>query len=76
MGGYFTDPEDVELFIEDQAFLWSYNSAPRPPTYPLSLEHIVSLFSLPVFRVLTEEGGWVGRGAKSYNRKKAWDGTP
>jgi hypothetical protein len=35
--------EHIELFIEDQAFLWSYDSAPRPPPPPLSHLQLVSL---------------------------------
>jgi hypothetical protein len=30
----YCTPESIELFIEDQAFLRSYNSAPRPPPTP------------------------------------------
>ncbi len=40
--------ESIEWFIEDQAFLRSYDSAPRPPPSPLSRQQLVSLFSLPV----------------------------
>jgi hypothetical protein len=49
------DLESIERFVEGQAFLRSYELAPRPPPPPLS----------------SEEGGGDGRGAESYDRKKA-----
>ncbi len=36
-------PESTEWFTEFQAFLLSYDSAPRPPLYPLSRQQVVSL---------------------------------
>jgi hypothetical protein len=39
-------PESIEWFIEDQAFLRSYDSAPRPPHYllsPVSRQQVASL---------------------------------
>jgi hypothetical protein len=38
-------PESIEGFIEDQAFLQSYDSAPRPPhpRHPLSRQQVASL---------------------------------
>jgi hypothetical protein len=52
-----------------------YDSAPRPLPPPLPPVSKLSLFlSLPVCRqssLLTEEGGG-GRGAESYDLKKAW----
>ncbi len=72
MGSHHVQQSTV-CFIEDPAFLRSYDSAP-PPSLPhpplLSL-----IMSLPVCRrsiLLTEEGegGWPG--AKSYDREKAW----
>jgi hypothetical protein len=35
--------ESIELLIEDQAFLRSYDLAPRPPPSPISPQPIVSL---------------------------------
>jgi hypothetical protein len=67
--------ESVEWFIEDQAFLQSFDSAPRPP--PLPPIPSASCLSFSVFLCVTSEltdgrggGGW--RGAKSYDREKAW----
>jgi hypothetical protein len=49
------------LYDQDQAFLWSYASAPPSPSSPVSkLDR----------RGDTQEDG--ERGAKSYDRKKAW----
>ncbi len=58
----YLDPENIKLFIEDQAFLWSYDffSAPRPPLTPSSLNMLSLFLSLPVFRVLTEGGEGLG----------------
>ncbi len=63
-----------------QAFLRSYHSAPRPPT--LSLVSKVSLFlsrpacvspvELTDARVGVKGEGGGARGAKSYDREKAW----
>jgi hypothetical protein len=36
-------PESIEGFIEDQAFLRSYDSAPRQPPSPLSRQQVASL---------------------------------
>ncbi len=61
----------------DQAFLRSYDSAPRPPP-PLSREHVVlsqsSSWVVDRSYLLEKgegEGEGVGRGAKSYNHEKA-----
>jgi hypothetical protein len=76
--GLSRDSESIEWFIEDQAFLLSYDSAPRPSPYPSSPASKLSIFlSLPVCRrsVLYWRGGGGagdGRGAKSYDREKAW----
>ncbi len=32
----------IESFLEDQAFLRSYDSAPRPPPIPLSRQQVIS----------------------------------
>ncbi len=61
--------ESIERFIEDPAFLRSYDSAPRPSPSPLCK---LSLFlRLPVCRrpsVKNGEGRRGGRGAESYDR--------
>jgi hypothetical protein len=71
-------PESTECFIEDQAFLRSYDSAPLL-AHPLFLSSPVS--KLPLFSVSCESsveltdgrwGGGGGRGAKPYDREKAW----
>ncbi len=58
-------PESIEGFIEDQAFLRSYDSAPRPPL-PLPLPSASCL--LPVCPgqayKYTNEKGWRGQGGK------------
>ncbi len=57
------DPEMIEWFIEDQAFLRSYDSTPRTPPPPTSPVSKSSLFlSLPVCRrssLLTGKGAGV-----------------
>ncbi len=59
--------------MEDQAFLGSYDSAPRPPP---PLQQIVSLSQSscvsPVQLTEGRVGGGGGRGAESYERKEAW----
>jgi hypothetical protein len=72
---YVFRPERIEWFIEVQAFLMPYNSAPRPHL-PLS-ENCLSSRSqsscvLPDQLTDWREGGGGGRGAESYDRKKAW----
>ncbi len=71
-----SQPESMELFIKDQAFLPSPDSAPRPPSPPpLSRQQLVSLsqssYVSPVERQ-GERGGGGGRGSKSYDSEKAW----
>ncbi len=44
------NPEGIEWFIEDQAFLLSYNSAPRPPS-PSPVSKLSLFLSLPVCRL-------------------------
>ncbi len=61
--------ENVEWYIEDKAFLWSYDSAPRTPPSPFSRQQVVYLSqSSCVSPVeLTDErvggggGGWARR---------------
>jgi hypothetical protein len=56
--------ESIELFIKDQAFLWSYESAPPHPLSPLSREQVVSLSQSshvsPVELTDGRVGEWVG----------------
>jgi len=69
--------EAIERFIEAEAFLRSFDSAPRPPLPPPPLP--VSKLDRRHTRrlrkrddLLTGEGGRGGRrGAESYDRKKA-----
>jgi hypothetical protein len=72
---YVFRPERIEWFIEVQAFLMPYNSAPRPP-FPLSANCLSSRSQsfcvLPDQLTDWREGGGGGRGAESYDRKKAW----
>jgi hypothetical protein len=60
--------EYIEWFIEDQAFLRSYDSIPSPPPFsPVSKLSLLFL-SLPVCRrssLLTDEGDGEGVGARS-----------
>jgi hypothetical protein len=60
-------------FIEDQTFLRSWDSAPRPPHSTLSCQKLVSLSQSscvsPVER--RERGGGVRRGAKTYDVKRS-----
>ncbi len=58
-------PERIGWFKEGQAFSRSYALAPRP------LPSIVSKLGRRLNRK-TGEGGGGGRGAESYDRKKAW----
>jgi len=63
------------FYIEDQAFLRSYDSAPRSPPLPSA-----SCPSFSVFLCVAGQaywrvrggGGGCGRGAKLYDREKAW----
>jgi hypothetical protein len=74
-GGGGTDngirAERIERFIEAQALLWSYDSAPRPP-----LSHQEA--GPAIHRKTEKERQFAnrrregGRGAKSCERKKAW----
>ncbi len=70
--------ESIKLFIEDHAFLWSYDSVPRPPPFLPSSQQLVSLSpSSCVSSVELTNGRWgeevgLGRGAKSYDRNTAW----
>jgi hypothetical protein len=65
----------IERYMEAQAFLRSYDSAPRPP--PPSPSHVSMLDRPHTGRLgkrdnlLTGEGRGGGRGAESYDRKKA-----
>ncbi len=66
------EPESIAWFIEDKAFLRSYNSAPRPPFPPLQQANCLSF---AVFLCVDgqaywrESGGGGGRGAKIQPRK-------
>ncbi len=67
-------PESIERFLENQAFLRLYDSAPRPPPSPISK---LSLFLSQSFCMSPVEltlwgGGGGGHGAKSNDREKAW----
>jgi hypothetical protein len=68
--------ESIELFIEEHAFLQSYDSSSLPSPSPLSRQQIVSLSQSSCVSPVefTDRGGGElsGRGAKSYDRKKAW----
>ncbi len=68
--------ESIEWFIEDQALLRSYDQAPHPPPHPSTspISKLSLLLSLSVCRrsSLLTKGGGGGRGAKSYDREKAW----
>ncbi len=69
-----TQTESIEWFMEDQAFLLSYDSAPGPPPSP-SLPS-ANFLSSSVFPCVAGKaywcGGWSERGAKSHNCEKAW----
>ncbi len=69
-------PESIKWFIEDQASLRSQDSAPRPPPSPPSPVSRCLSFSSFLCHVspvdLTDGRGGSGRGAKSYDREKAW----
>ncbi len=76
-GSGWTRKDWMIYTVEDQAFLRSYDSAPRPspPPPPLPSAKWCLFLSLPVCRrssLLTGEGGGGGRGDESYNRKKPW----
>ncbi len=61
----------TERFIEHQAFLRSYYSAPRPPT-PLPFSSLSLFLSLPVCRLLQGKGE-EDRGRRPIiPREKAW----
>ncbi len=61
--------ESIERFIEDEAFLRSYEIAPQLHPPPLCRQHCLSFSSSCVSSLLGDGGG---RGAKSYDRGKAW----
>jgi len=63
------------IFIEGQAFLRSYDSAPRSTPPPSPVSKLPLFLSLPVRRrpsLLRGDGGRSGRGAELYYFKKAW----
>ncbi len=60
-------PESIDLFIEDQAFLWPYDSAPHPPPTHLSSQQVVYLsqYSCVSPTEFTDgRGGWEVVGGK------------
>ncbi len=63
--------ESTECFIEDPAFLRSYDSAPPPPLpHPPVVSHHESSCVSPV-DLADGRGGGGWPGAKSYDREKA-----
>ncbi len=65
--------EGIECFIEEQAFLKSNDSGPRPlPSRPLSRHQVASLSQSSCVSPVELTDGRVGRGAKSYERERAW----
>ncbi len=67
-------PESIDCFINDQAFLSSYDLAPPPhPHYTIS--KLSNFLSLPMCRrssiLMGEWGVGGGRGCKSYDGEKA-----
>jgi hypothetical protein len=67
--------ESIELYIEDEAFLRSYDLAPPPPLSRLPISKMSLFLNLPVrrrSRILTGEGGGAVSGAKSYDLENAW----
>jgi hypothetical protein len=71
-----SQPKIIEWLLENQAFLRSYDSAPRPPLPHLHRQQLVSLSQSscvsPVQLTDGRGGGRGGRGAKSYYHHKAW----
>ncbi len=67
-------PETIERFVEDQAFLRSYDSAPRPPapSHPSSPVSLSQSSCVSTVKLTDDGGGRCGRGAKSWDRVKAW----
>ncbi len=77
MGGGEREQRVVNYLEKAQAFLQSYDSAPRPtPFVPFSRQQVFSLFLIiPVSSVEVTDGRGGEervRGAKSYDREKAW----
>ncbi len=65
-------PESIDGFIENQAFLLSFDLAPPHPPPP-SHQQVVSLYqSSCVSRVELSDGRGGGGGAKSYNCEEVW----
>ncbi len=67
--------ERIAWFIEGQAFLRSYDSAPKPISSPLSHQQVASLSQsscVSPVQLTDGRGGGGGRGADSYDLKKAW----
>ncbi len=66
----------IEWFVKDQVFfLRLYDSAPRPPSSPLSRQQVVSLSrssSVSSGKLTDERGVGGGRGAKLYDSENAW----
>jgi hypothetical protein len=68
--------DNIEWFIEDQAFLRSYDSAPCPPPPNCSIPS-ASCLSFSIFLCITGRAvrlpaGGGGRTPKSYDSEKAW----
>jgi hypothetical protein len=73
--------ESIEcFFVDDQAFLKSYDSSHRPPPSPFPLQFpSARCLSFSVFLCVAGRACWWerrrGRGAKSYDHRKAWSST-
>jgi hypothetical protein len=65
-----TTTKSSECFIEDQAFLQSYDSAPRLPPPPYSRQQVFSLSQSFCVSPLELEGDGGGQVAKSTTARK------
>ncbi len=70
---WLTNPESIELFVEDQAFSPSYDWVlPHLLPPPFSKLSLFLSLHVSIGEITDRKGGREGGGANSYDREKAW----